>query len=564
MTTFPGRRVADTDVIVVGAGAGGLAAAWRLTTRGARVILLEAGRHYQPDRDYPHDTDDFEARDFPYDMVRDEGGRPRCTFGAAQEVGPEWDAYRSWNAGQGRFAPGNTRQYLEYAHVRGVGGSTLAYQGEAHRLHPDSLRMRTLFGQGADWPLGYDELARYYDIAEGVIGIAGPDDNPFRPRPPVLPAHPLSYASQRLAPAFAAAGATLIPNHLAILSRPYDRRPPCNYCNSCTQGCPIGDKGSADQAFLPHALATGRLDLRPECPAVVLESGRDGRVTGVVYADREGTRHRVTAPFVVMAAGAVETPRLLLLSPGAAHPHGLGNGEGQVGRNLTELLFWSTVALLPERVDSFRGVPIDGSAWEHAVPRRGDGWVGGFRLATAHGAVNLRGPVAYAQRLVAGCGPAHAAKVAATFGHAVSLLAVGEWLPNPQTAVDLDPGRRDGTGQRLARITSWLWENERRLLRMMADTARTVVRTAGGEIVEEVSALDVFAASHVLGTCRMGHDRRTSVADRDGFCHTAPNLAIADGSLLPSSGAGDSPSLTITAMAIRTADRLIERSRTAA
>lgn len=555
--------MADADVIVIGAGAGGLAAAWRLTTRGARVIVLEAGRHYQADRDYPQDGDDFEARPFPYDAVHDEAGRPRYTFGAAQEVGPEWNGLRSWNAGQGRFAPGGLRRYMEYAHVRGVGGSTLHYQGEAHRFHPDSLRMRSLLGAGADWPISYEELAPYYDVAEGVIGVAGPGGVAQRPRPEVLVAHPLSYASRRLAPAFAAVGATLVPNHLAILSRPYDRRPPCNYCNSCTQGCPLGDKGSADQTFLPHALATGRLDIRPECHVVVLESGRDGRVTGVVYTDREGVRRRVTAPYVVAAAGAVETPRLLLLSEGAAHPHGIGNAEGQVGRNLTELLFWWAVALLPERVDAFRGVPIDGSAWEHAVPHRGDGWVGGFRLATAHGAANLRGPVAYAQRFVGGCGPAHGRRVAEVFGHAVSLLAIGEWLPNPQTAVDLDPGRRDGTGQRVARITSWLWENERRLLRSMAGAVRAIAAAAHAEIVEEVSALDVFAATHVLGTCRMGSDPDASVADADGFCHSARNVAFADGSLLPSSGAGDSPSLTIAAMAIRTADRLIERSRAA-
>jgi choline dehydrogenase-like flavoprotein len=556
--------VADADVIVVGAGAGGLAAAWRLTTRGARVILIEAGRHYRPDRDYPQDGDDFEVRPFPYDMVRDAAGRRRYTFGAPQEVGPEWDGYRSWNAGQGRYAPGGQRVHLEYAHVRGVGGSTLAYQGEAHRFHPDSLRMRTRFGVGADWPITYEELARYYDIAEGVIGVAGPDGVPQRQRPAVLPAHSLSFASQRLTPTFAAAGATLVPNHLAILSRPFDRRPPCNYCNSCTQGCPIGDKGSADVTFLPHALATGRLDLLPECRAFLVESDRAGRVTGVVYADAAGVHRRAMAPYVLVAAGAIETPRLLLLSEGAAHLHGLGNNDGQVGRNLTELLFWWNVALLPERVDSFRGVPIDGSAWDYAVPHRGDGWVGGFRLATAHGAAGLRGPVAWAQRLVPGCGPQHARRVAESFGHAVSLLAVGEWLPNPQTAVDLDPGYRDGSGLRVARITSWLWDNERRLLRTMADTARAIIAAASGEIAEEVSALDVFAATHVLGTCRMGTDPRTSVADVDGMCHGAPNLAIADGALLPSSGAGDSPSLTIAAMAIRTADRMVARSRGAA
>ena len=555
--------MADADVVIVGAGAGGLAAAWRLTAAGMRVVLIEAGRAYRPEVDYPQDQDDFELHDLPFDPVNDERGKPRYAFGPQQEVGPEWDDLRSRNTGQGRFVEGDHREYQVYSHVRGVGGSTLHFQGEAHRFHPDSLRMRTLFGAGADWPLAWEELDRYYTIAEERIGVAAPP-NPLRPRGTgtALPAHPLSYASRQLAHGFTSVGATLLPNSLAILSRPYDRRPPCNYCNSCTQGCPIGDKGSADVTFLPAAQATGRLDLRTGAQAVEIEVGRDGRPAAVVCEDRKGARSRIPARFVVLAAGAIETPRLLLNSRSRLHPDGVGNAHGQVGRNLTESLFWTSVALLPARVDSFRGIPIDGSAWEFAVPHRGNGWVGGFRLATAHGATDLRGPAAYAERLVPGFGRAHAQRMRETFGHAVGLFVAGEWLPNERTFVDLDRWQRDSDGVPLARITSMLGDNERNLLRSMAGTARSILSaTTGAEIVEQTSTLDLFVASHVLGTCRVGAEPASSVADAEGFCHGVPNLAFADGSALPSSGCGDSPFLTITAMALRTADRLVERAR---
>lgn len=556
--------MSEADVIIIGAGAGGLAAAWRLTSQGVRVALLEAGPRYDPVRDYPQTADDFELRPFPYDAQKDDDGRPRYGFGPAQRVEPAWDGYRSHNRAQGRFAPGDARRYQTYAHVRGVGGSTLHFQGEAHRYHPDALRMHSLFGVGADWPIPYAELERYYDIVEAHIGVAAPVENPSRPRTgaPALPAHPLSYASARLVPAFAAAGLTLIPNALAILSEPYAGRPPCNYCNACTSGCPIGDKGSADVTFLPPALDSGRLEIRTDAQAIRIDLDSSGRAGAVIYRDGQGGLHRARGRFVVLAAGAVETPRLLLLSTSPSFPQGLANGSGQVGQHLTEALFWLSCGLLPEQVASYRGVPIDGTAWDLALPRQhADGYVGGFRLSTAHGAAGLRGPAAYAERLVPGFGLAHQRRVAAVFGHGVALLAMGDWLPNPDTKIDLDPALRDVAGLPVARITSWLGDNERRLLRHMADTARAVFAAAGAEVVEESSALDLFAAAHVLGTCRMGVNPTSSVADADGFSHEVPNLAFADGSLVPSSGSGDSPMLTISALGVRTADRLLERAR---
>jgi len=423
--------------------------------------------------------------------------------------------------------------------------------------------MRSLFGVACDWPLAYDELARYYNLAEECMGVAAPGENPFRPRtmPPVMPEHPLSWASRKLVPAFAAVGATLIPNSLAILSRPYHGRPQCNLCDSCTNGCPIGDKGSADVTFLPPALDTGRLELKTEAHALALETDSSGRISGVVYRGSDGVEKRARAKWVVVAGGAVETPRLLLASKSSRFPDGVGNGEGQVGRNFTETLVWTSVALLPDRVDSYRGLPVDGVAWDFAVPSTSkDGWVGGFRLSAAHGEADLRGPVAYATRLVEGSGPAHERRLRQIFGHAVAVAAVGDWLPSEETRVELDSFHHDRFGVPLARITSILGDNERRLVRSMAGRVRAVIAAAHGELAEETSSLDLFNASHVLGTCRMGSDPKDSVADADGVCHEVPNLAFADGSLVPSSGSGDAPTLTITALALRTADRILERS----
>jgi len=276
--------------------------------------------------------------------------------------------------------------------------------------------------------------------------------------------------------------------------------------------------------------------------------------------DAAGRMHDVRARFVIMAAGGVETPRLLLLSRSLQFPQGLGNNEGQVGRHLTETLLWVSVAMLEDRVDAHRGINIDGSAWEFAVPKEHSDWVGGFRLATTHGVAGLRGPGQYAARFVPGYGIDHQRRMVELFGHGVAILGIGDWLPNRSTRVDLDPTLKDGHGVPAARITSFLGENERNLLRDMASTIRAILTAANTvETVEELSSIDVFNTAHTLGTCRMGTDPTLSVADPDGFCHEVPNLAFADGSLMPSSGTGDSPCLTIQALAIRTADKILHR-----
>lgn len=555
--------MSDAGVVIVGAGPGGLAAAWRLTSLGVPVTLIEAGRRYRPWEDYPQTAADFERRQFPYDPQRDAEGRPRYTFGAEQEIARQWDGYRSYNRVFGRYVEGDRRRFDRYAHVRGVGGSTLHFQGEAHRFHPLALQMRSRFGVGVDWPLSYDELERYYDLVEQQIGVAAPADNPWRPRrtPPWLPPHRLSFASQILEPAFASLGAPLLPNSLAILSRPHNGRPPCNYCNSCTQGCPLGDKGSADAVWLPLAQATGRLELIIEAQVLQIEVDARGKAAGVVYRKADGSQERVHGRAVILAGGAIETPRLLLHSTPGSFRNGLGNGEGQVGRNLAEHLTCTLIAMLGQRVDAHRGQPTDGTAWRFAVPDSATSdYVGGYRMSTAHGSLELRGPAAYAERLVDGFGLAHQRRMAQQFGHAVGLLAMGDWLENEATYVDLDPLQCDAAGLPVARIHSRLEANELALLRRMMDSLRAVIAAVpGAEVVEETTALDLCAPAHVSGTCRMGSDPRSSVADADGVCHEVSNLAFADASLLPTSGSGDSPSLTIQALAVRVADRLATR-----
>jgi choline dehydrogenase-like flavoprotein len=440
-----------------------------------------------------------------------------------------------------------------YQHVRGIGGTTLHFTGEAHRIHPAAMQMRTRFGVAADWPFDYGALEPYYVEAEELIGVAGPATQGarWRSRGFPLPPHPLCYASQTLGKGARALGLDWQANSRAALSLPWNGRPPCNYCGGCNKGCPIGDKGSADVTFIAAALQTGRCTVRPESPVIRIETGPNDRVAAVLLGRPDGSIERITGRQIVLACGAVETPRLLLASDG------LANESGEVGQNFMDTLFVNIGALHPEPQHSRRGLPNDAISWDFNAPDAIPGVIGGCRFYNASGENELGGLAAFALRAVPGWGRDHAQSVRSLWGHALHVGAIGEQLPNRESRVDLDPGERDRFGVPLARIASALAEADIARLRFMVGKSRELLAASGAQrIYESYSSWDWFAATHVFGTCRMGDDPASSVVDAFGQSHRWRNLWIADASVFPSSGGGEAPSLTIEALALRTAERM--------
>lgn len=534
------------DVVVVGSGAGGAAAASGLCRRGLSVLLLEAGPQFDPATDYGQAEPDWELRDFPEKPA----SQGEVTMGLGQELRTDEPLLASFSRATGRENTAGRREMSGYLHVRGVGGSTLHFTGEAHRLHPQSMQMKSRFGVGANWPVTYAELEPYYVQAEELIGVAGPETQGarWRSKPFPLPPHPLSYAARTLGKGAAALGLSWEANSRAALSAPYHDRPPCNYCGACQMGCMLLDKGSADVTFVAAALATGRCTLRAEAPVVRIEAGRDDRIAAVLVGGRNGKLERIATPHLVLAAGAVETPRLLLAS------NNLANESGQVGRNFMETVAAVVTALHPDPQHGRRGLPSDAICWDFNAPDSIPGVVGGCRFHNASAEAGLMGLATFATNALPGWGRDHARAMRETWGHALSVSAIGESLPNPTGRVDLDPDARNSFGIPLARITSWLSEPDMARLRFMAGKCRELLTACGTtEIIESSTTWDSFNSSHVFGTCRMGVDPAASVVDPNLCSHRWRNLWITDASVFPSSGGGESPSLTIEALALRTA-----------
>jgi len=522
------------DVAIIGAGAAGAAAAWRLAARGLDVVCLEQGGWIDNAR--------------------------------APSLDADWE-----RALQTRFHghPGVRRLASDYpvddadtpirpSLYTGVGGSTLRWGAHTPRFHPSDFRVRTLDGVAADWPIGYDDLAPYYDINDqvsGTAGLAGDPANPPRsPRP--LPPLPLGPGPERLARAFDALGWHWWPSDAGIASAPYGSgRLGCNNCGPCGLGCPRGARASADNTYWPLALAAGaRLVTGARVLRVVLAA--PDRAQGVLYRGPDGARRLRPARAVVLAASGLGTPRLLLASADAAlgHPHGLANASGLVGRGLMHHPTAIVTGVFADRLDGYAGpfaCSLCSQQFYETDPARGA--VRGYQLQGLRGG----GPVqtalgGYMARIPWGRG--HAAAFRRQFARTVSLTVTAEDLPEDANRVDLHPGLADADGLAAPRLHYRLSENSRRLLDHGIARAEEVMRRAGAEEVA-VNPLAAAAGFHFLGTARMGDDPARSVIDAACRAHTVPNLLVVDGGAFVTSAAVN-PTPTIQAVAMRAADRL--------
>lgn len=539
----------EPDVVVIGGGPGGAPIAWRLASKGIKVVMLEAGGHYNPYKDYDLHSNDWHTRGFPHKK------KLEYEFGAEQKLDKNYSHLESWSKATGKFIKSSKRKYVKYQSVAGLGGSALHFQGEAHRLNPKAFKMKTNFGVASDWPINYESLEPYYTAVEKIVGVAGSDKltNRKRSKPFPMPAHELSYSSKVIKKTCDKLGYNLTPNPVAILSRPYRNNAPCNYCSGCVWGCPRKDKGSPDVTFIPLATRTGNCRIIINAFVSKLETENiEGKKVfkGVHYFDDNGKEHFIKAKYVVVACGAVQTPRLLINSE--------INQNGLVGKNFMETTFLELLALHPQRLDAYKGIPIDSVIWDWNDPSKNKDFNAGYRIYPTAG--NALSPYHYASYYFDDFGEDLTSQVEKWFGHAIGISGIGEFLPNKDTFVTISD-KKDKFGLPLAKIQSFNSETELKVLDSIYNKAKQILEASGAtEFVEQYSTYDLFAATHVFGTCKMGNSSEDSVVNSNLESHEVKNMYITDASVFPSSGGGEAPSLTIQALSLRTADQLINKA----
>ncbi|MGA3145928.1 MAG: GMC family oxidoreductase [Acidimicrobiales bacterium] len=543
------------DAIIIGSGPGGATVADVLTAAGWTVAIIEKGRNHlldphdlsRPSFDYSNDEIKFLSRHFlgPDPLIE-----PR-TFRTH-----EGDGDHS-HVGEVNSVPST------------VGGGGTHADGKVPRLMPDDFRLLSVLGpqpdaEVADWPIGYDDLEPYYARVERAIGVAGTEGaNPFAaprsgpfPMPsgaPMFGAILSSAAAERL-------GYHPYPAPTAANSVVYDGRPACNNCGFCAYfGCPIHAKGDPI-AMLARAMASGRAELVTETFVSRIRT-EGNRATGVDLVGPDGATRTMAADHVVVAAGAIETPRLLLLS-GLDHP--------LLGRFLMTHFQTIVAGSMPFRTYAERGravthvhddMIVGDDDTRKAAAEAGLPWLRGGMVE--HSGAGL--PIMEAKHVPWGTNHPRLMADSAIRKRLWAFIMQGEDLPYAGNRVDLDPTVRDARGFPVARITYRPGRHELAASAHYGPRLRAILEEMGSQWAVISSSPGTGNASspaaipesrHNMGTVRMGTDPATSVVDPAGRLHQFENVIVADSSVFVTSS-GYGPTLTLAALAARAADLML-------
>jgi len=571
------------DAIVVGSGAAGGMAAHVLTSQGMKVLLLEAGKQLDIDKE-------LKSTEWPYQHKR------------RGEMPPDSHAlsFNEYNIRQPPYAADTKAKHV-YSYVQGWGGSDYSknivvdekdhpYTGTnyawvrarllggktniwgrlALRLSDLDFKAKTHDGYGEDWPIAYKDIAPYYDKVDLYLGISGVKENlPHLPDSIFQRPIKLAYAELKLRQSLKKMNRVLTPyragvttdglKHNKYRSRCFGR----GACNRRAGGCDIHAAFDSPTGLILPAMDTGNLTLRTNAIAhEITVDKKTGKASGVSFIDSEtGRTYEAKGKVVVIAASTLESARLLLLSKSNIHPNGIGNSSGHVGHNFCEHIMGPHVTgLVKEQVGKPRTLD-DGKPGSFYLARfrnltdKHPSFIRGYGFEGSSGTSMFPGNASSTP----GFGSSYKKSVRDYAGAFISMGAFGEVLARYENQVDIDPTVKDKWGVPVLRFNYKFGDNEKKMAADMAETAQEMFTQAGFEIIGVSRMILTEGWSiHELGTARMGNDPKTSVLNQFQQSHDVKNLFVVDGSSHVSASC-QNPTWTIMALAWRSCDYLADQ-----
>ncbi len=572
------------DAVVIGSGAAGGMAAHVLTSHGMKVLLLEAGKKLNINKE-------LKSMEWPYDHPRrgdippdthalnrnEYNFRPR-PYAKGMPYSHVYNYVEGWNSADYSKnivvdEKDNPYTGTSYAWVRArcLGGKTNIWGRLALRLSDYDFKAKSHDGYGEDWPISYQDLAPYYDKVDLYLGISGHKENlPYLPDSIFQRAVRLTKSETMLRESLAKMGRVLTPYRAGVTtdgvknkyrSRCFGR----GACERRTGGCDIHAAFDSPTGLIYPALDTGNLTIRTNATAYEVTVDPDsGKARGVAFIDTDtGKSYEARGKAVIVAASTLESARLLLLSKSKTYPNGIGNSSNHVGHNFCEHLMGPGVTgIVKDLVGKARTLD-DGRPGSFYVPRFRNLKEKHPNFIRAYGFEGSSGNTMFPQSAfwAKGFGSNYKKQVRDYAGAFIDMGGFGEVLARYENYVDIDPEVKDKWGIPALRFHYKFGDNEKKMAADMSDAARDMFEQAGIEIVEvKRQVLTEGWSIHELGTARMGTDPKTSVLNQFQQSHDVKNLLVVDGSSHVSASCHN-PTWTIMALAWRSCDHLADQLR---
>jgi len=551
------------DAVIVGSGASGGWVAKELCEQGMTVLMLEAGPPRVPTRE-------FTEHIWPYQVKYRGFGNQQ---GLLKHQPIQRLCYACDEFSHQFFVNDFEHPYTfppdkPFMWIRGrqVGGKTFCWARESYRYSDYEFKAASRDGYGEDWPISYRDLEPYYDKVESYIGVSGSREGlESMPDGRFLPPMHLSCGSLRAKEIIGKKfGMVVMPDRVANLTVPHNGRPACHYCDECQRGCYTASYFNSPSVTLPPAARTGRLTLVSDAVVSQVAMNAQGKAEGVYYVDRLSHVHReARGKVVVLAAGALESTRILLNSRSPQFPQGLGNSTDQLGHYLMDhTTLEGAGGLMPQLKSSKRephGNPCGFliAKYVNAGKKINKNFLRGYRF-DGDGSQEL-----YAHAFgLAGFGTDWRRRVRSEIPYYFGITAQGECLPRYDNYVTLDAEKKDAWGIPALHIVASHGENEHAMTKAMRQDVMEILDALQLESPKPPETnLKVFGKNiHEAGTARMGNDPKKSVVN--GFCqlHDAKNVFVTDGAVFVTQGCYE-PTLTIMAISARAGDYIADEYR---
>lgn len=525
-------------VVIVGSGVAGMLAAVRLAKAGAKVLVLEAGP--------------------PVNR-----GEALATYRNAVAKVPEAPYPNTFYAPrpsvidlEGYYVQAGPTPFKS-TYVRRVGGTTWHWLGTALRHLPADFQLQTRYGVAVDWPISYADLEPWYGQAEQELGVAGDSSQDLgSPRTGEfpMPGLPLTYLDKQVKMAATTLGLTVHSTPQARNSLTYQGRPPCCGNSSCVPICPIGAKYDAS-VHVQQALALG-VQVLDQAVVHFVEVNNEGQVTGVRFKRPDGSEQRAVGHIYVLAAHAIETPKILLMSRTAALPNGVANRSDQVGRNLMDHPVQLSWALAANPLYPYRS-PLENAGIEDFRDGSFRRERSAFRMAIGEDGWSFPGtpPTALAPQLIqAGYrGQRLIEQMNAHVARQFRFANLIEQLPDPENRITPAFDQPDTFGIPRPHIQYRLGEFVERGMAEARRISEQIFQAMGATYIQHGEEHE--GAGHVMGTYRMGADPQTSVVNGEQRSHDHPNLFLLGSGVFPTVGTAN-PTLTIAALSLWAAETI--------